>query len=174
MAVPITFIKGHDAMFESECNINRFLLGYAGSMLAEIADERLAEQPLPGVNHPAWILGHLAYSGDGAVGVLGGEKTMSKEWILRFAGGSKLSAVRTDYPTKRELSRVLEERFDTARQLAAAANPERIALPNPNPRLKDGLPTVRDAVAFLLTGHLALHLGQLSAWRRMIGLAPKF
>jgi len=52
--------------------------------------------------------------------------------------------------------------------------PEKMASPNPNPRLKDGLPTVRDAVSFLLTGHLALHLGQLSAWRRMTGLAPMF
>jgi hypothetical protein len=161
-------------MFESECNINRFLLGYARTMLAEIADERLIEQPLAGVNHPAWILGHLAYSGDGAVGVLGGQKALAADWIKRFGPGSKLSATRTDYPSKEELLQVLDERFDKARQLAAGAQPEKMASPNPNPRLKAGLPTVQDAVSFLLTGHLALHLGQLSAWRRMIGLSPMF
>jgi hypothetical protein len=40
--------------------------------------------------------------------------------------------------------------------------------------MKDALPTAREAVAFLLTAHLADHLGQLSAWRRMIGLPPLF
>jgi hypothetical protein len=33
-------------------------------LVGEIADERLAEQPLAGVNHPAWILGHLAWTAD--------------------------------------------------------------------------------------------------------------
>ena len=161
-------------MFEAECNINRFLLGFARMLAAEIPEERWAEQPMPGVNHPAWIFGHLAYSADGAVGALGGQKTLTVEWIRRYGAGSKVSAVRADYPSKDELLRILEGRFDEARQLAAAARPEQVALPNPNARLKEGLPTVRDAVAFLLTGHLGVHLGQLSAWRRMIGLSPMF
>ena len=161
-------------MLESECNINRFLLGFARTLVAEVADERLTEQPLAGVNHPAWILGHLAYSGDGAVGVLGGQKTLTGDWTKRFGAGSKPSSLRADYQSKDELLHVLEERFDCARQMAATATPEKVAGSNPNPRLKEGLPTVRDAVALLLTGHLAFHLGQLSAWRRMIGLAPLF
>ncbi len=161
-------------IFETECNINRFLLGYAHTLVDELDDARLAEQPVPGVNHPAWILGHLALSGDGAVGVLGGPKTLAGDWTKKFGAGSKPSSVRADYPPKAELLRVLEERFATARELAAAASPERVSLPNPNARLKDKLPTVRDLVSFLFTGHLALHLGQLSAWRRLIGLAPLF
>ena len=161
-------------MFETECTINLFLLGYARLMTADVPDERLAEQPSPGVNHPAWILGHLAYSADGAVGTLGGEKTLTGVWIDCYGPGSRLSALRTDYPAKEELLQVLEERFEQARQLTRAVRPERVALPNPNTRLKARLPTVRDAVAFLLTGHLGVHLGQLSAWRRMIGLAPMF
>jgi len=40
--------------------------------------------------------------------------------------------------------------------------------------MKEMLPTVRDGVSFLLTGHLGVHLGQLSAWRRMVGLPPLF
>jgi hypothetical protein len=161
-------------MFETECNVNRFLLGYAHMLVDEIADERLCEQPSPGVNHPAWILGHLAYSGDGAVGVLGGQKLLAGDWMKKFGAGSRPSSLRAEYPSKAELLQILQERFATARDLAAAASPEKVALPNPNARLKDKLPTVRDAVAFLMSGHLALHLGQLSTWRRLIGLAPLF
>jgi hypothetical protein len=161
-------------MFETECNVNRFLFGYAHMLVDELDDGRLCEQPVPGVNHPAWILGHLAYSGDGAVGVLGGQKTLSGDWTKKFGAGSKPASLRADYPSKDELLRILEERFATARELAAAASPEKVVLPNPNARLKDKLPAVRDAVTFLFTGHFALHLGQLSTWRRLIGIAPLF
>src|SRR6516165_3095771 len=41
-------------MFANECKINQFLLGYSRLMTADIADERMADQPCPGVNHPAW------------------------------------------------------------------------------------------------------------------------
>src|SRR6185312_14930576 len=123
-------------MFETECTVNQFLLGYCRMMMAELPDERLAEQPSPGVNHPAWILGHLAYSGDAAVARLGGEKTLTEEWTRQFGPGSKHSAVRAEYPSKEELLRVLEDRFEQARRQAAIATAEIMAVPNPNPRMK--------------------------------------
>src|SRR5688500_6942528 len=46
-------------MLETEVTVNRFLVGYCKMLVGDLDDERLAEQPLPGVNHPAWILGHL-------------------------------------------------------------------------------------------------------------------
>jgi hypothetical protein len=70
--------------------------------------------------------------------------------------------------------RAVEQGFERLRHRAAAATPERLGQPSTNPYTKDALPTVRDGVAFLLTGHLGVHLGQLSAWRRMIGLPPLF
>lgn len=108
-------------MFETECTINRFLLNYCRMMVSDIPDERMTEQPLPGVNHPAWILGHLAYSADGAVGALGGVKMLTGEWIKRFGPGSQPTTIRSDYPSKEELLQKLEERFQLARDLAAAA-----------------------------------------------------
>jgi len=106
--------------------------------------------------------------------LLGGTKTLSPEWSALFNPGSKLTAVRGNYPSRDELVQSLEERFETARKLAAAATPEQVSAPTPNPRLKDKLPRVGDVITLLLTGHLGMHLGQLSAWRRMIGLPPLF
>ena len=161
-------------MFEAELAINRFLIQYGRMMVADLSDERMADQPLPGLNHPAWILGHLAYSADGAVGVLGGDKMLTAEWVSRFGPGSQPTAIRSDYPSKEDLLREFEGRFEKARELAAAAHPDRLGRRNPHPRLRGGLPTVRDLVALLLTGHLGVHLGQLSMWRRAIGLSPMF
>lgn len=161
-------------MFETEIKVNRFLVGYCRMLLKDIPDERMAEQPLPEVNHPAWILGHLAISSDGAIARLGGQKLLPPEWMPRFGPGPKLSNVRNDYPATEELLRAVEQGFEKACQMAESATAEQLAMPTANPAMKAGLPTAREGVAFLLTGHLGIHLGQLSAWRRMIGLAPLF
>jgi hypothetical protein len=161
-------------MLESEIRVNQFLVQYCRMLVGDIADERMAEQPLPGVNHPAWVLGHLAFSADRARWLLGAEKEFPAAWVALFGPGSKPNASRGDYPPREELLRAVEEGFERARQMAAAVPPERLAQPNPNPYTKEGLPTLRDAVAFLLTGHLGVHLGQLSMWRRMLGLPPLF
>jgi hypothetical protein len=163
-------------MLETEIKINLFLIDYCRMLLADIADERLTEQPLPGVNHPAWILGHLAFSGDLAVVRLGGEKQLPESWTKLFGIGTQVSSARADYPSKDELLQAVEERFAVARQLAQPATAEQLSAlsASTNARIRKALPTAREGVAFLLTAHLAGHLGQLSSWRRMIGLAPLF
>jgi hypothetical protein len=46
-------------------------------------------------------------------------------------------------------------------------------LQQPNPaegRMKELFPTIGSAVAFYCGGHMMMHLGQMSAWRRMAGM----
>jgi DinB superfamily len=161
-------------MLDSELNVNRFLVSYCRMLVGDIADERLAEQPLPGVNHPAWILGHLAISADRGCSLLDAPKQLPASWPLLFGSGSGLSATRIDYPSKDELLRAVEQGFERLRQTIATATPEKFAKLATNPPTKEALPTIKDGIAFLLTGHLGIHLGQLSTWRRMIGLLPLF
>jgi hypothetical protein len=161
-------------MLDSAIQVNLFLMQYCRTLVKDIPDERMAEQPHEGVNHPAWILGHLSLTGDGALGLLGVQKSLPPEWATLFGRGSKPSTARSTYPSKAELLETVEQKYAKARQKAAAATPELLSQPNANARLKETLPTSKDLVAFLLTGHLAGHLGQLSAWRRMIGLGPLF
>ena len=106
--------------------------------------------------------------------LLGAEKQLPAAWIPLFSPGSQPSASRSSYPSKDELVRAVEQGFERFRDMAAAATPGQLAQPTTNPRMKDALPTVKDGVAFLLTGHMGVHLGQLSSWRRMFGLPPLF
>jgi hypothetical protein len=161
-------------MFAEEIKVNQFLLKYCQLLTADIVEERMAEQPMPGVNHPAWILGHLAVSAEMIVNRLGCEKFLPAEWTDLFKPGSCPSANRGDYPSKEALLKAIEESFARARETASGASPEALAMPTPNPRMKEGLPTLREIAAFILTGHLGVHLGQLSMWRRMTGLPPLF
>ena len=161
-------------MLDTELKINLLLLQYCKMLVADIGDERMTEQPLPGVNHPAWILGHLAFSCAQGQDTLGGEMELPPAWVALFGPGSKITASRADYPSKDELLRAVEQGFEGLRQMVAAATAEQLGHPSTNPYTKDALPTIKEGVAFLLTGHLGVHLGQLSAWRRMIGLPPLF
>jgi uncharacterized damage-inducible protein DinB len=161
-------------MFETEITQNRFLLGYCQNLVIDLPDERLTEQPLPNVNHPAWILGHLTNTFDVVTGMLGGEKKLDAAWNEKFGRMSKGTAVRSDYPSKEELLAKLLERAQAFHVMASGMSEEKLNEPNPNPRMKDAMPRTEDLVAFLMTGHFATHLGQLSAWRRMIGLPPLF
>lgn len=161
-------------MLDSELRVNRFLVHYCRMLVEDIADERMAEQPLAGVNHPAWILGHLAFSADRARSLIGAEKMLPASWTPLFGPGSKPAPTRGDYPPKGELLETVERGFERLREQAATATPEQLANPSTNPYTKEALPTIKDGVAFLLTGHLGVHLGQLSSWRRMIGLPPLF
>ena len=161
-------------MLDSDIKINLFLMQYCRTIMADIPDERLTEQPLPGVNHPAWILGHLALTAEFAAAFLGAEKRLPQEWGPLFRPGSKLESERGKYPSKEVLMREVEQGFERLRQRAATATPEQFAQPSTNPRIKDALPTAKDVAAFLLTGHMGGHLGQLSTWRRMIGMPPLF
>ena len=61
-------------MLDSAIQVNLFLMQYCRMLLADIPDERMAEQPVAGVNHPAWILGHLALTADSTLEKFGGQK----------------------------------------------------------------------------------------------------
>lgn len=162
-------------MLENEITINKFLVGYGHMLVDDLDDARLADQPVEGINHPAWILGHLTFVAHRAkVLITGGEVDLPEAFVKQFGPGSKLTADRKDYPSKVELVRMLDESHDQLQRAAAAATPEVLAKPSQHPRTKDKLPTINELVAFLMTGHFAVHLGQLTTWRRIIGLPALF
>jgi hypothetical protein len=161
-------------MLDTAIQVNQFLMRYCRTLMGDVADDRMAEQPIAGVNHPAWILGHLALMADGTVEKLGGQKSLPQEWAALFKAGSKPSASRGIYPSKDDLLRAVEQTYQQVRQHAATATAEQLALPTANPRAKEALPTLKEMLALLLSGHMGVHLGQLSSWRRMIGMPAMF
>jgi hypothetical protein len=155
-------------------HVNAFLINYCRMLVAEVPDERMAEQPVAGANHPAWVLGHLAWAADGTLEKLGGKRALPATWPALFGSGSKPSATRSLYPSKDELLRTLEQSYQNLRQQAGAASPQQLSQPTTSPRAKEALPTFKEFLGFLLTGHVGIHLGQLSSWRRAIGMPPMF
>lgn len=154
----------------------RFTLASCEALMADIPQAEMDVQPSPGVNPPAWILGHLAICTDFALTLMYEPKRLPEEWHAEFGPGSKPLSEKHVYPDKDELLIALREGHEAVAAALANVTPEQLAAPNPLPMkfLQQNLPTVGDLLAHLLTTHEAAHLGHLSNWRRQMGRAPLF
>lgn len=159
-------------MFERECRLYANMLHYGKLLTADLNDGQLLLQPLPGINTPMWVLGHLAVVSDQGLEVLGQPKVCPEAWHQAFTTGTKPDAGPQPQPSKAELLAALERGHDLLTRAARNASPAALDSPNPVPFLRTPYPTVADLLAHLMTTHEGIHLGQLSAWRRLMGLPP--
>ena len=160
-------MKQQDVVRAGQVNID-----YARKLVADIPDDKMCAQPVPGMNHAAWVLGHLAFVADSMIGVFEQKPSMSHEWRALFNLASKPSDDRSAYPSKAELVEAYEQAYARLSKAVAEASDESLDREFPNPKLRTSLPTVGVAMVHILGSHHGLHLGQLSAWRRALGLPP--
>lgn len=144
-------------------------LDYARRLVADVPDDRLAYQPAPGMNHPAWVLGHLAKSCDLLV-TLGGEPPLSPpDWDPLYGNASRPLPDRGAYGSKADLLAALQRGHERAAEVLRGLDPAALQQESPDP-IRSRYPLRVHFVIHLLTGHEQMHLGQLSAWRRVQGL----
>jgi hypothetical protein len=157
-------------MFDRELRLYEFLGGYGTLLTADLTDDQLTVQPSPGVNPPLWILGHLCVVADGGLKLLGVPRQRPLTWHRDFGRGSEPGKHEITTPGKADLLAAYQEGHAALARAAAAATPEFAEAPNQTGILPQ-LGTLGDLLAHVLTTHEAMHLGQLSAWRRQMGLA---
>jgi DinB superfamily len=155
------------------CSNTNATIGYAKQILADIDDATMCTQPL-GLNHPAWLLTHLATAADYAASLLGGHGVCPASWNAIADTKKPLSPNRADYPSKDELISTFEAAFKNASDLYEKSSAEALNKPQKLGFFETELPTVGDMATFLIISHTNLHLGQLSAWRRATGKTPLF
>jgi DinB superfamily len=148
-------------------------IAYAKQILADIDDSSMCQQP-SGLNHPAWLLLHLATAADYASSLLGGQGVCPAGWNELADTKKPQTQTRSDYPSKEELVSNFEAAFKHAADLYEKSSAEDLNKQQKLGFFETELPTVGDMATFLLIAHTNLHLGQLSAWRRATGKAPLF
>jgi len=154
-------------------------LAYAERLLAGVEAARFARFAAPGgviveSNHPAFVYGHLSLYAPRVLRQLGHPApAIPGQFELRF---SKDASCVDDqdgdlYPGRDE---IVEFFLEGHRMVTAAlrSTPDEV-FERPNPaegRMRELFPTIGSVQAYYCGGHLMVHLGQLSAWRRMEGL----
>ena len=151
-----------------------FALTYAQKLVADVPDERMCEQPVAGrvMNHAAWSLGHMAWAlGNGLV--LLGQTAPMADWKDLVGTGTQPASDRSKYPDKLTLLSKLETVHNALLVAVQTASGEQLNQPAME-RMRHRFPTLGHMLAGLMTAHYASHNGQISAWRRAMGLPSVF
>jgi len=156
-------------------------ISYAERLLKDVPSAEFSRFARPGgqvvqSNHPAFIFGHLSLYAARVVGDLEGDLTNVKPPETFACLFSKGATCQDDPPgTIYPAMDVILERFFTSHQAALQLlrnTPDDTFLgTNPTEgRLRELFPTIGAMHAFYVSGHMMTHLGQMSAWRRMMGM----
>lgn len=149
---------------------NRYLLALAELSLVGLQDAHLAIEPQPGTKTAGWIIGHLAVSADFARYLCGQSAICPVRWRSEFNPGTQPSHDVTRYPPMAELCETFWRVHNDLLIAASNADPAALAAENPYAPAREGFPLAGDFVAYLMSSHLAYHLGQLVAWRAAAGM----
>jgi hypothetical protein len=171
------------AQGESIARLGQATMGVAQMMLKEVTAEIFARQPKDAegrtinCNHPCFVLGHLSIYPDKTLGMLGLESEHTKNpegFADLFAAGKPCQddPAGVIYPSMETVIEHFTRSHEALLQALPTIPEERFAVENPNEgmRTRLGLQTLGEALTFLVTSHAQMHLGQLSTWRRVMGL----
>jgi hypothetical protein len=136
--------------------------------VADLPDDRCAEQFEGCVNHPAWTLSHLCCAENFLLTLLDSQGIQAAEYA-HCRPGSLPTSVRGDY---RSMPHILADWAlirDAVVSTVHATHATHFSRPSP-PQLASFAPTLGRIAVYLLAAHGSYHLGQLMQWRRAAGL----
>ena len=135
------------------------------SLTSALNDSHLAVAPHPDGKTAGWLLGHLAVTGDYARKLCGRPAMCPVDWRPLFSPGSHPSNSTAAYPPMGALRDAVIAVYSDLADAAPTLDDAARAAPNRFTAVAREFPTTGEFVAYLMTGHIAYHLGQLQAWR---------
>lgn len=148
----------------------RHLLSQLDRLAADLDESHVALQPLPGAKTAGWLLGHLAVTGDFALRLCGHQPLCPPSWRTLFNPGTHPLRDPSAYPSVAELRDAAHAVYAQLCAAALDADPALLMIENPYTPARTAFPTAGDFVGYMVSGHLAYHLGQLVAWRAAAGI----
>lgn len=137
----------------------------------DLKPEEFLHQPIPGANHAAWVVGHLARSARVACEQLGlpDLPELPKDWDADYRPTRAAAPARQKAGDPMEMLRLFDLHQDKLIAGLKTADLAKLAEPAPWPS-----PLFADRGQFIhfLSIHVAVHAGQLSLIRRSLGKAP--
>ncbi len=144
----------------------------AEALLKDLSADQMCQQPSGLINHPAWSIGHLAFSGHQLCEMIGIASSLPEGWDATFKAGTPPDPDSTANPAKDELMAVHRRFHERIGEAVPTIDQATLDQPHPNESVRTYFPTVGDMLVFMMTGHEMDHLGQIAAWRRAMGLKP--
>jgi len=147
-------------------------LDFLREQVADVSDKDMTAQPNGMVNHPAWTIGHITAATHLLARTIGVSKWLPTEWVQHYRTGSTPISDAAPYDSKEELLSKLREAQSKITQAVENMNDTQLDELFPAEAYRDVFPTIRHALTQVLVGHTAFHIGQVSLWRKAMGLPP--
>ena len=147
-----------------------YCLDYLHEQVADLDSTDLVAQPNGITNHPAWVIGHITYVSQLLGGVIGLAEWLPGNWSERFGTGSMPVADSALYETKDEALVILWDARSRITEAVRQLNDAHLDEAFPDKSYREIFPTIRHFLTQVLVGHTANHVGQVSVWRRAMGM----
>lgn len=156
---------------------------YAERVTKDLGDHNFARLPRWGLggeaikcNHPAWVFGHLAIYPPRLLGLLGAKSDglVPANFSDLFKDGTPCldDAAGHIYPSREAILNAYFAGTDALIAACGKLTDADLAKPTPDEGMAKHFPTLAEAMIFMLNNHVAMHIGQISTWRRAMGLPP--
>jgi hypothetical protein len=163
----------------------RRAVGYAEKVAADIPAAKFARKPrfatttgevVVDCNHPAFVYGHLSLYPARLGGFLGldtGRLAVPAAWTDLFKAGSEC---RDDpegriYPGREEIVAAFTKGYAGLLEGMSGLDDGVLATPHPDENVRAKFfPTLGAAMVFMTNSHVMVHAGQISTWRRCMGM----
>ena len=157
-------------------------VGYAERLLKDVRPDQFARFAKIGdtviqSNHPCFVLGHLGLYVPRILQQLGqdGSSYESSDAFKQVFSKDATCVDDPDGTIYPPMDEVVAAMLDGYRAAAVALDDADDAVfmeDNPNEVMRSKFPTKGAMIGFYVGGHLMMHIGQMSAWRRAMGLGP--
>jgi hypothetical protein len=164
--------KGTINMIDALLMIYAKNLEYAVALVEGVPADKASHQPAPGMNHPAWIIGHLALVSKRVTAgfILQLDAPYPDDWQDRYGRDSTPDPDPAANDSLDDLITALRDGHALVEAHLRSTDAELLMQPTPHERFVQRFPLVGQALTYTMIGHECMHLGQLSAWRRVVGL----
>ena len=150
----------------------RFVSDFSMMLCADIDAARFSDRLGTTINHPAFILGHLAYYAGVCVDLLGGNSGIEDGEADLYQHGAECLDDPSRYLAKDDAIALFQSRMKQATDFIAQCSPEVLSQSSKGTPFEQRADTLEEIAAFMLIGHPMFHFGQISAWRRVAGMPP--
>ena len=160
----------------------RLGLVYAEKLLKDVTADQFARFAMIGdtvieSNHPCFAYGHLSLYAPRIIEQLGGDTSgfaVPDGFEAVFSKDAKCvdDATGRVYPEMETVTNALFDGYRGAIDILESTSDDAFVAENPNEIMRERFPTIGAMHAFYVSGHFMLHMGQVSAWRRAVGLGP--
>lgn len=153
---------------------------YAQRLLKDVTPAMFARKAVVSAkvietNHAAWVYGHLCLYPQRIATALGRQSDVPElpaGWEALFKDGTPCldDADAKTYPAMNAVINAYTKGYEAIASVLLTISDADLCKPTPIERYREFLPLVGGMAMFMLNNHIAVHMGQVSAWRRCMGL----